>query len=137
MEGLTPREVKEAKTARRAMEVIGYPSERDLDTMVRGGFIRYCPVTTKGITHANKISGPHVKSLKGKTVRRPPEPVVTEYFAVPRHMHIWDAYRPLTLIMDIFYVNELPFLLSIMRRLQFTTVEYVRSQGDKTLCACI
>jgi hypothetical protein len=49
--------------------MLGYPSEKDFRNMVSSNMITNCPVTPTDISAANKIFGPNVASIKGKTVR--------------------------------------------------------------------
>jgi hypothetical protein len=77
-EGYTNREFERAKVARRALGMVGYPSPADSTNMVRASMIRNCPVTPTDITTSNKLFGPDVASLKGKTVRNKPAPVLTD-----------------------------------------------------------
>jgi hypothetical protein len=81
-EGYTKREVTQAKEARRAQAMMGNPSEKDYKGMVSNNLIENCPITSKDISNARTIFGPDLASIQGKTVRRAPEPVVTDYVAV-------------------------------------------------------
>jgi hypothetical protein len=78
-EGYTNREFERAKVARRAPGMVGYPSPADFTNMVRANMIRNFPVTPTDITTSNKIFGPDVASLKVKTARQQPAPVLTDY----------------------------------------------------------
>ena len=42
------------------------------------------PIFSKDVSNARTIFGPDLASIRGKTVQRAPEPVVTDYVAVPR-----------------------------------------------------
>jgi hypothetical protein len=68
-EGYTQREYDDAKQARRALGMVGYPSNKDFNNIVRSNMINNCPVTPKRISAANKIFGPDIASMKGKTTR--------------------------------------------------------------------
>jgi hypothetical protein len=46
--------------------------------------ITYCPITTTAITNAWSIFGKDLVSVRGKTVRWAPAPVVGNYVAVPK-----------------------------------------------------
>jgi hypothetical protein len=65
-EGYTHREYDDAKQACRALEMVGYPSNKDFNNMVRSNMIKICPVTSKSISAANKIFGPNITSIKAK-----------------------------------------------------------------------
>jgi hypothetical protein len=73
-EGFTNRAYNRAKQARRALGMVEYPSEKDFRNMVSSKMITNCPVTPTDINAANKIFGPNVASLKGKTCGSPKSP---------------------------------------------------------------
>jgi hypothetical protein len=68
-EGYTQREHDDAKQARRTIGMAGYHSNKDFNNMVRSNMIKNCPVTSKSVSAANKIFGPDIASIKGKTTR--------------------------------------------------------------------
>ncbi len=130
-EGFTKRNVLQAKEARRAIEMIGYPSKEDFKGMVRGNMIQNCPVTPDAITNARTIFDPNLPSLGGKTVRQTPAPVVSEYVSVPREIVEWN--KIVTLVADVFFVDGIAFLLSLSRQIKFITVEHVATHTAKSL----
>jgi hypothetical protein len=81
--GFTNRAYNKAKQARRSIGMLGYPSEKDFRNVVSSKMITNCPVTPTDISAANKIFGPNVASIKGKTDRVTQEPVLTSYVKVP------------------------------------------------------
>ena len=81
-EGYTKKEIHQVKEARRAMGMIGNPSEQDFKGMVRRYMIHNCPITTKAITNARAVYGPSLECVRGKTVQLTPAPVVVDYIAV-------------------------------------------------------
>jgi hypothetical protein len=103
--------------------MVGYPSPSDFTTMVRANMIRNCPVTPTDITTSNKIFGPDVASLKGKTVRNRPAPVLTDYAEIPQT--IIDLNKDVTLAADVMFECGLGFMVSTSRKLKFTTIEHV------------
>jgi hypothetical protein len=82
-ERCTKREILKAKEARRAQGLIGNPSESNFRGMVRGNMIRNRPIISDDVTNAHTIFGPDLASIRGKTVRRTPAPVVADYVEVP------------------------------------------------------
>ena len=57
-EGFTKRQIKQAIKARRLMSMIGAPTEREFQGLVRLNHLKDCPITNSDIVHANKIFGP-------------------------------------------------------------------------------
>jgi hypothetical protein len=123
VEGYTQREHDDAKQARQVLGMVGYHSNKDFNNMVRSNMIKNCPVTSKSVSAANKIFGPEIASIKGKTTRRKPEPVVTDYVKVPKA--ILDLNRDVTLTANVMFVDGIPFLVTNSRKIKFTTSEYV------------
>jgi hypothetical protein len=122
-EGYTKREVTQAKEARRAQAMMGNPSEKDYKGMVSNNLIAICPITSRDVSTAWTIFGPDLASIRGKTVRRAPEPVITDYVAVPRTLI--EANKVIMLAADVFFVDRTAFLLTVARRIKFVTVEHV------------
>ena len=52
------------------MGMIGAPSERDFQAMVRHNYLKDCPVTNNDNKNAHDIYGPDLISIHGKTVQR-------------------------------------------------------------------
>jgi hypothetical protein len=91
--------------------MIGNPSEKDYKTMVSNNLIPECPITSTDITNARAIFGPDLPSVRGKTVRATPVPVVADYVAVLRSLV--DANKAIALVADVFFVDGIAFLLTV------------------------
>jgi len=91
--------------------------------MVSSNMIENCPISTSDVSNARAIFGPDLPSVRGKTVRRTPAPVVAEYVSVPRSLV--ETNRIITLGADVFFVDGTPFLLTVARHLKFVIVEHV------------
>jgi hypothetical protein len=122
-EGYTQRPYDDVKQARRALGMVGYPSNKDFNNMLRSNMINNCPVISKSVSAANKIFCPDIASMKGKTKRRQPEPVVTDYVEIPKA--ILDLDKDVTLTVNVMFVDGIPFLVTNSRKIKFTTSEYV------------
>ncbi len=123
-EGYMKREVLRATEACRRQALLGNPSEKDYEGMVSSNMIANCLISTSDVTNARAIFGPDLASVRGKTVRQTPAPVVGEYVAVPRSLV--QSNRMITLAADVFFVDGTPFLLTVARGLKFVTAEHVR-----------
>ena len=82
-EGFLRREYKGYREVRRAMHLTGFPSERDFENMVRSNMIVNCPVTFSDVKNAKLVFDTDITSLKGKSVRRKPASVITDYVEIP------------------------------------------------------
>jgi hypothetical protein len=92
--------------------MIGNPSKGDFKSMVSGNLIKNCPVMTADITNARAIIGPDLASIRGKTVRRTPAPVVADYVAVP--CALVEQNKVVTIAADIFFVDGTEFLIMVL-----------------------
>ena len=68
------------------MHLLGFPSERDFENMVRSKMIVNCLVTFSDVKNAKLIFGSDITSLKGKSVRRKTASFVTDYVDIPREI---------------------------------------------------
>ncbi len=130
-EGYTTREVLWAKEAHRGQAMVGNPSEKDYQGLVSRNFINNCPISSSNVTNARAIFGPDLASVRGKTVRKKPAPVVVDYVAVP-HTLI-EANKVIILAADVFFMDGTAFLLTVERRLKFVTAEHVPVQTATSL----
>jgi hypothetical protein len=85
----------------------------------------------KDIEVAHKIWGPSVAILKGKTTRSKPAPVVADFIKVPKE--ILDLHKEITLSADIFFVNQIPFFLTISHTIHFTTATHLSDRKIETV----
>jgi hypothetical protein len=122
-EGFTKRKVVQAKEARWAQAMLGNPSKKDYKGMVSNNLIANCPITSSDVTNLRTIFGPDLASIRGKTVRHTPAPVVADYGVVP--CGLVDANKVITLAADVFFINGMAFLLTISKRIKFVMTEHV------------
>ena len=131
LKGHTRHEVGKANKARRLQGMIGNPTEREFEGMVCEKLIANCPVTVQDVHNANRIFGPDLANLRGKTTRKKPEHVRVDYVQIPRD--IIDMHKYVTLVADVMFVNGLPFLVSSSRGISLVTIEYLPSRTVKRL----
>ena len=111
--------------------MIGHPSPKDYKDMVRSGMILNFPVTVADINVANDLLGPDIGSIRGKTTRTAPEPVATNYVHIPSEIR--ERMGPVELTADLLFVNGIPFLLTLGKRIKFTIIENVPDRKATTL----
>ena len=73
--------------------------------------------------------------LKGKSVRRKPESVVTDYVEIPRE--ILGSRKELEVSTDIILIKKLLLLVSIRQGMKFTMIEYLSSKNEIALVTSI
>ena len=120
-------EVYRAKLARSLMAKIGRPSTRDFVHIIRNNLLPNTTITVEDIKRAEKIYGPDLGSLKGKTTRRK-APVVDSSYTVPPR--IKEEHKDVTLTVDVLHVNNIPFLATTSRKLHFGTMEAMANTTD-------
>jgi hypothetical protein len=85
----------------------------------------------RDVDNANRIFGPDLANLRGKTTRTKPERVRVEYVQIR-----WDfvqLHKYVTLVADVMFVNGLPFLVTSSRGLSLVTIEHLPSRTAKRL----
>jgi hypothetical protein len=91
--------------------------------ILRSNQIKDSPVTVEDAMVAYKIWGPSVAALKGKAVRKRPEPIKTDIVSILKEIR--ELHKAVTLTINIFFVNKIPFFLTMSRVLYFTTVTHL------------
>ena len=93
----TNRAYLRATTARRIQQMIGRPSTREFIKIVDQNLLPNCPVTRADIMAAEKIFGPDLGILKGKTVRKQTDHVDTDKteISIPSDLSLNTEMSPL------------------------------------------
>jgi hypothetical protein len=130
-EGFTKHEIKMAQEARRLQGMIGNPTEREFEGMVREKLIANCPITVHDIKNANRIFGPDLANLRGKMTRTKPERVRVEYVNVPRDLI--DMHKYISIVANVMFVNGLPFMVTSSRGISLITIEFLPSRTIPSL----
>jgi hypothetical protein len=89
--------------------------------IVSSNQIRNLPITLDDINIAEKIFGPDVGALKGKTTRTKPAPVVPDFIEIPKELII--NHENVILCIDAIKINGLTFLTTISRNIMYRTAE--------------
>ena len=127
----TKRQVARAEIARKLYQVIGYPSLRDYKHIIQTHQIKNCPVTIEDINISEKIYGPDVYAIKGKTVRKKPKVVVNDYIEIPKELI--KAHKGIILCADIMFIDQVPFLVTMSKYIRFITIRYIPDRKKETL----
>jgi hypothetical protein len=77
------------------------------------------------------IYGLDIYALKGKAVRPKPKVVVNDYVEVPRELV--DAHKSLILCVDIMYIDELPFLVTVSKYIKYITIRFIDDRSNETI----
>ena len=84
---------------------------------------------------ANKIWGPDLSSLKGKTTRKIPPTVPTDIVAIPAEIR--ELHRNVTLSINVFFVNKVPFFLMLSQKIMFSTVTHLTNRKISMIYAAL
>ncbi len=135
MEGYTQRKVEDAHAAHEAQAMLGHPTDCDFVGKVCSGMILNCPVTLNAVQNAHCIFGPDLAGVRGRTVRRPPDSVTTNYVQIM--CALLERHQQVTLAVDVMFVNGIPFLVSMARGLNLVTAEHMPTRTAKQLATGI
>jgi hypothetical protein len=125
----TKRQVEQAEAARKLYQIIGFPSLRDYKHLVQTNQIKNCPVTLEDIKICEKIFGPDIYAMKGKTTRKTPKQVINDFVEVPKELV--EAHKHVVLCMDIMYIDGVPLLTTVSKYIKYITVRYIKGRSDK------
>ena len=115
----TERKIKRATVARKLYHSIGAPTIKNYKGIIRSNMIRNCPVTIEDIDLAEKIFGPDVAYIKGKTTRSKPKIVKSDQIEIPPEMK--ETAREVILYIDTIFINGIPFLTTIGHPMYYRT----------------
>jgi hypothetical protein len=127
-EGFTKRQIKGAYNAQTLYKTLSYPSLKDFKWVIRSNHIKNFPMTVQDIDVALTIWGNNVAALRGKTTQSKAIPVDRDYVKVP--MELMKLHKEVFLTTDIFIVNKIPFFLTLICKIYFTTVNHL---ADRTV----
>jgi hypothetical protein len=115
---LTKRQIASADLACNLQAGLAYPSVPDLKWIVKANMLKDSPVTSQDVDVALKIWGPSVALLKGKTARHKPPFVMEDVIEAPKE--IQQLHKRVTLTVDIFFVNGVPYFCNLQPRNLFS-----------------
>ena len=130
------REVEAADRARELYRQIGRPSQAHFEHILENNLVQNCPITVDDAKRAVLIYGADSATLKGKTTKGPSQHVpMLKPVSLPDQ--IIADHTDVTLCIDCFYVQGIPFLHTISRKLKFRTVSPLDKKNKPALLAGI
>jgi hypothetical protein len=121
----TSRQVDRAKKARDLLHTLRCPTVADMKKAIKMNSIMNCPVSVDDVNLDEKIHGPDVASLKGKSTRSRPIPVINDIIEIPKELIA--AQNEVDLCIDTLFINSLPFLATVSKNMKYRTCYYVKS----------
>ena len=135
IEGYTKREVEAAALVRKARIRVGCAPPKEFANIVSQCTLGNTPFTPLDLQRADAIFGPDVPNLKANSVRDKPTRVEVEVLPIPRDYYTLNNF--VTLTADVMFVNEVPFLTTLSRRIRLFTVEHLSSRSAKQLSSSL
>jgi hypothetical protein len=130
-EGFTHCQVQRATDACHLMQMVASPTEHNFQSMVHLILLKDYPVTHDNVTNAHKIFGPDLANIKGKTVRKKPEWVDTDYVEIPKSL--LSNNINVALVADIFFVKIVPFQVLALCNINLITIDHAPCQSASKL----
>lgn len=126
------REIEAADKARELYVKLGRPSQKHFEFLLRNKLITDCPLTADNAKRAVEIYGPDIGALNGKMKNRKAAhvPSITPISAPDL---IFKHHQYITLSINIFYIQGIPFLHTISRKIQFRTAMYLPDRRKGTI----
>jgi hypothetical protein len=109
--------------------IVGTPTMENFKSLLRMNVIKNCPVTVEDINIAEKIFGPDVSSLKGKSPRRKPKPVRKDLIEIPKELIM--KHHDIKLCMDTMYVNGCGMLTAIDRTCKYQSLVPIETRHEE------
>ena len=128
----TRRELESAEQARQLYIKLGRPGQQLFESILSKNLIRNCPVTAEDAKRAAFIYGPELYSLKGKMVRGSSRalpsfvPIAVPDYILQHHKHV-------TLAMNFFYVQRIPFFHTKSRKIRLLTATQTSSRSKRNM----
>ena len=129
------KEVEADILARKVQARVVHPSDAEFKNMVRDKLLENCPLKIEHITNKNITFGPNVTGLRGKSVRTKTTRVEREYIPIPRYFYVLHKF--VMLKADVMFVNGLPFLIPLSRKIKMFTAKYIPNRTAAQMISCL
>lgn len=127
----TKREIEEADQARRLCVIMGMPSSKLFELMIKKGKILNNPVTITDFQNAARIYGKDLRAIKGKTVKRKQEHVQIEL------NNTFVEKQVIILSVDLMNFLGVIFLITVSRDFRFITAMVLCDRKKKTIWSAL
>jgi hypothetical protein len=131
MKNYTKRQIQGAERSRALYARLAFPSMRDFRWAVQHQMIVDCPVTVADVDITHAIWGKSVPALKGKTTRKQPAAVVRNLIDIPKEF--LSLHRNVVLTVDMFFVDKIPFFISLSDNICFTGTTHLQNKSGPSL----
>jgi len=128
-ESFSKREVRQAERALLLRQRLNYPSIAEFKRIVLNATMKDLDITTKDIDNMESIFGVQYADIAGKATYHPtptPNPDNIASAAATYASKLKD--EPLTLHGDVFFVDRMPFLLTVSKPLNYVVCTYLKNR---------
>ena len=126
----TKREIEKANEARRLFIIMGRPSQKVFEDMIKNGKLINNTVTVQNCRNAIQIYGVDLGVLKGNTTKTKPD-----------HMSVvvFNKLKPKNIVLsiDVMFFTGLTFLTTVCRNNRFITATILSDRKKKTIMESI
>ena len=128
-------ELQQAKEARTLYHNVGPPTVKNFKHMISTNMIANCPITIRDFDNAEKIYGPAMSALKGKSTQSKPKPVIHDEIVVPPE--IYANNLELDLCIDVMFINGISFLVGIDKQVKYRSIIHIQDKNTETFYSCL
>ena len=129
--GYTKHQLDGAIKAYPLQEILEHLSQQDFEEMVHERMIRNYPVIPYEVANAYSIFCHDHAGVRGKTVRHKSEWIEWDYVGMAKY--IIEMNKEITLMVDIMFIKQVPFVITYWRRIRLVTVEWIPNLIGKKL----
>ena len=122
----TQRQLDGAEKVRNLQAGLAFPSDRDMMWALQSHMIKDCPLSVMDMRVAEKEYGKSIAMLKGKAVRSAPPVVRQNVVEIPQEIR--KLHKMVTLTIDVFFVNKIPFFITYSLVICFLSVTHLSNQ---------
>ena len=126
MKAFTNRDVEGAKVARKLYAKLLYPLNADLKWLIKNNQIKKCEVSVWKIDTTHEIWGKYTRALKDNNSRGKSTVVASYCIKIPKD--IANLKKTAFLTADIFFVDGIPFFISLSGKIDFTGVSHLKGR---------
>jgi hypothetical protein len=128
----TNHDYSHAKLARHIQTLVGRPELKDFLHHLDNNALPHSSIQGQDAINVHAIFGRDVNSLKGKITKQQLKVIIG---AVANNLPqtIMEHYREINLCIDIMFVNQIPFFMSISKHIRFLTCELLENRKAPSL----
>jgi hypothetical protein len=119
----TWQQIEKASRARELYHALGTPSPADFKAIIQMNLITNKPITQENIAIAEQVFELDISSLKGKTTRKTPTPVVNNNIDIPQKL--FTKQDKIILCINGIKVNGLTFLTTISKNIYNRSAQFI------------